>query len=40
MYHVYCVFIIQGGTKKFEARGKKLTVESHMTVTPPCRGMV
>jgi len=40
MYHAYCVFIIQGGTKKLDARGNRLTVKRHMTVAPLCIGMV
>ena len=40
MYHVRCVFVILGGTKKLDARGNSLTVESHMTVTLPCLGKV
>jgi hypothetical protein len=40
MYRSYGAFIIQGGTKEFDARGNRLTVESLVTVTPPCIGMV
>jgi len=40
MYRAYCVFIIQGGTKKLDARGNRLIVESHTTVAPPSIGMV
>jgi hypothetical protein len=40
MHRAYCLFIVQGGTKKINARGNSLTVESHITVAPPCIGNV